>query len=78
MKIGICTLQRFGGDLSANVHFHSLVLDGVFDEAGDFTLITAPTLDEMETLTRTIAERIARMCERRALDEDHHDELALL
>ena len=49
----VTVIQRFGGDLSANVHFHSLVLDGVCDEAGAFTPINAPTLDEMEKLTRT-------------------------
>jgi len=74
----VSVIQRFGGDLSANVHFHSLVLDGVCDDSGAFTPINAPSLDEMKTLTTTIATRIARMCERRALDEDHHDELALL
>jgi len=31
----------------------------------------------METLTRTIATRLARMCELRALEPDRHDELAL-
>ena len=60
------------------MHFHSLVLDGVCDEAGDFTPSNAPTLDDMDRLTTTIATRIVRMCERRALDEEHHEELALL
>jgi len=51
----VSVIQRFGGDLSANVHFHSLVLDGVCDDSGAFTPINAPTLDEMKTLTTTIA-----------------------
>ena len=80
-KTGMLTVvQRFGSDLALNIHFHSLVLDGVFDACGAFTPIAAPSIDEMEALTATIAKRIARMCERRALDLDDHEpgELALL
>jgi len=80
-KTGMLTVvQRFGSDLALNIHFHSLVLDGVFDTSGAFTPIAAPSIDEMEALTATIAKRIARMCERRALDLDDHEpgELALL
>ena len=31
----VTVIQRFGGGLQLNVHFHSLVLDGVFVEAAD-------------------------------------------
>lgn len=76
----ITAIQRFGSDLALNPHFHALVLDGVYDAGGEFTAITAPTLAEMETLVTTIARRIARMCERRAMDHDDLDpgELTLL
>ena len=30
----VTILQRFGDALNANVHFHSLVLDGVYDAGG--------------------------------------------
>ena len=30
----VIALQRFGDALNANVHFHSLVLDGVYDAGG--------------------------------------------
>jgi hypothetical protein len=69
----ITAIQRFGSDLALNPHFHALVLDGVYDAGGEFTAITAPTLAEMETLVTTIARRIARMCERRAMDHDDLD-----
>ena len=76
----ITAIQRFGSDLALNPHFHALVLDGVYDAGGEFTGLTAPTLAEMEALTTSIAKRIARMCERRAMDHDDLDpgELALL
>ena len=78
-RTGMLTvIQRFGSDLALNVHAHSLVLDGVYDERGTFTAIAAPSITEMEALTTTIATRIARMGERRALDDAHDDERALL
>jgi len=33
----VTVIQRFGGGLQLNVHFHSLLLDGVFAEAADGT-----------------------------------------
>src|SRR5213593_3003391 len=38
-RSGVVTvIQRFGGGLQLNVHFHSLFLDGVFAEGADGTL----------------------------------------
>jgi hypothetical protein len=73
----ITAVQRFGSDLALNVHFHMLLLDGVYDVLGAFTPIVAPTQDELETLCTTIAERVQKLLERRALDHDHADERAL-
>src|SRR5438128_11005492 len=43
----VTVIQRFGGGLQLNVHFHSLFLDGVFAESPDgtlhFHLATPPT-----------------------------------
>jgi hypothetical protein len=72
----ITAVQRFGSDLALNVHFHMLFVDGVYDVLGAFTPIAAPTRDELETLCTTIAERVQRLLERRALDHDHADERA--
>lgn len=70
-------MQRFGSDLALNVHFHSLYVDGVYDALGAFTPIAAPTRAELETLCSTIAERVGKLLERRAIDSDEHDERAL-
>ena len=53
-RTGAVTLiQRFGGALNLNVHFHMLFLDGVYVERSDGTLrfrrIGAPTSAELET-----------------------------
>src|SRR5712691_10587550 len=34
----VTVIQRFGGGLQLNVHFHTLLLDGVFAEGADGTL----------------------------------------
>ena len=52
---GVVVIQRFGGALNLNVHFHALVLDGVFAPTGDGTLRFHPprrltTLDVAEVL----------------------------
>ena len=75
---GACTgavtlIQRFGGALNLNVHFHMLFLDGVYVERPDGTLrfrrIGAPTSTELDELTRTLAHRVGRLLERRGLLE---------
>jgi hypothetical protein len=35
----VTALQRAGGALNANLHFHTLVLGGVFTEAGEGALM---------------------------------------
>ena len=70
----ITVVQRFSSDLALNVHFHSLVIDGVHDASGAFTAIDAPTMDEMTELVTRIAERVTRLLERRSLDDDIDDE----
>ena len=70
----ITVIQRFGSDLACNVHFHSIVTDGVHDVLGGFTAIEAPTLDEMAALTTRIAVRVTRMLERRAQSDDIDDD----
>ncbi len=68
-------IQRFGSDLALNLHFHTLFLDGVYDARGCFTPLLAPSSEEMHALTARIAERITRLCERRALDPEARHEL---
>ena len=62
-------VQRFGGALNLNVHFHTLVLDGVYDP-GDgmrFLPLPPPDDDEVACVTRSVARGIARLLERRGL-----------
>jgi len=61
----VTLIQRFGGALNLNVHFHMLVLDGVYIERPDGTLrfrhLAAPTSAELNELTATLAHRIGRL-----------------
>ena len=67
-------IQRFGGALNLNIHFHMLFLDGVYiggkhGSSIRFRWVKAPTGDELTRLTHTIAQRIARYLERQGLLE---------
>jgi hypothetical protein len=65
-------VQRFGGALNLNVHFHTLVLDGAYD-AGDgtpFLALPPPDDEEVARVTRSVARGIARLLERRGLGPD--------
>jgi hypothetical protein len=75
-------VQRFGGALNLNVHFHTLVLDGVYDP-GDglrFRPLPPPAEKEVERVARSVARGIARLLERRGLgpeaDPEESDPLA--
>ena len=68
----VTLIQRFGGALNLNIHFHILFLDGVYIDGTHgsgtrFHPIKAPTSDELTQLTHTIARRIARYLERQGL-----------
>ena len=75
-KTGAVTLiQRFGwsgtpGALNLNVHFHMLLLDGVYVDspAGPrFRWVKAPSSAELRQLSHTIARRVSRFLERQGL-----------
>jgi hypothetical protein len=67
----VTVIQRFGGALNLNVHFHTLAVDGVFvrepDGSLSFTAAKAPTDDEVEALLGVIQKRILRLLVRRGL-----------
>jgi hypothetical protein len=73
----VAILQRFGSALNLNVHFHALVLDGVFAEDGSgglrFHPATAPSDEEMDRVLATIDRRIRRLLARRRVAIDHDD-----
>ena len=58
----ITLIQRFGGALNLNVHFHMLFLDGVYVARPDgslrFRWVKAPSSAELDRLTQTLAQRI--------------------
>ncbi|HEX5067053.1 MAG TPA: transposase [Myxococcota bacterium] len=64
-------VQRFGDALNLNVHFHALVLDGVYarDESGAarFHPLPPPDGDDVARVAGRIARRIVRLLERRGL-----------
>ena len=62
---------RFGGALNLNIHFHTLVLDGVFTTVGPegvrFYPTPPPSDAEVARLLTTIRARILRRLRRRGL-----------
>jgi len=70
----VTVIQRFGGGLNLNVHFHTLVLDGVFTDgegqALRFQPTPPPTDEEVGRTLATIATRVVRLLRRRGLGAD--------
>jgi len=71
-------VQRFGDALNLNVHFHSLVLDGVYlreaDGSAQFRTLAPPTDAEVERVAASIALRLIRLLELRGLLAGNPDE----
>jgi hypothetical protein len=67
-------VQRFGDALNLNVHFHSLLLDGVYETSPygspRFHPLPPPDDDEVARVVGQVATRIARLLERRGLGPD--------
>jgi hypothetical protein len=67
----VTVIQRFGGALNLNVHFHTLAVDEVFVRESDaslsFTAAKVPTDDEVEALLGVIRKRVLRLLVRRGL-----------
>ena len=57
----VTCVQRFGGSLNLNVHFHTIVVDGVFvrepDGALGFVALPEPTRDQLQALVSAVARR---------------------
>jgi hypothetical protein len=70
----VTIIQRFGGGLNLNVHFHTLVLDGVFTETATGVLrfhpAPPPSDEEVARLLATIRTRVRRLLARRGLESD--------
>ncbi len=67
----VTVIQRFGGALNLNVHFHTLVVDGVFvsdpDGSLSFAAAKAPTNAEVQALLDLVRKRVLRLLVRRGL-----------
>ena len=64
-------VQRFGDALNLNVHFHALVLDGVYEAGGRGAFHPAPPPDrqELERVLRRVARRLGKLLDWRNLEE---------
>ena len=71
----VTAIQRFGGDVQLNVHFHTLLLEGVFARQADgtsrFQPAPPPTDREVARLLATIRTRILRLLRRLKLSCPH-------
>jgi hypothetical protein len=67
----ITFIQRFGDALNLNVHFHTLVLDGIYERYGEpgmrFRALPPPTDAEVAEVVARIARRVERVLARRGL-----------
>jgi hypothetical protein len=68
-------IQRFSSSLALNVHFHALVLDGVYivdPTTGKprFVALAAPTHVAMLDVVRRVQKRVTDMLQMRGLYED--------
>jgi hypothetical protein len=73
---GIVVIQRFGGALNLNLHFHALMLDGVFAPVGGalgFQALNELTTLDGEEVLATIQALVARRLRRRGLVGDADD-----
>jgi hypothetical protein len=86
----VTVVQRFGDALNLNVHFHSLMLDGVYDlddrRGGRFISLPPPGIDEVRRILVRFIRRLELVLERKGLGPDadpaqadcFHDEQPLL
>ena len=81
-RTGAVTLiQRFGSALNLNIHFHMLVLDGVYEVSPPhgnrprFQWVREPTSAQLTQLAHTIARRVGRLLEREGLLERDTEQL---
>jgi len=70
-------IQRFGGALNLNVHFHALFVEGVYTRAGRcaparFHELPPPTVKDVERVLARIHSRLRKLLQRRS--EDDRDE----
>lgn len=74
---GVVVIQRFGGSLNLNVHFHALVLDGVFERLPDDAMRFHPTRRlapvDVDDVLATVEALVARRLRRAGVDSASED-----
>ena len=61
-------IQRFGGSLNLNIHFHLLVLDGAYVRSNhrlEFLRVPPPAKAELDEILKTTTSRVGRHLHRR-------------
>lgn len=85
-KTGAVTLiQRFGGSINLNVHFHQLFIDGVYEldennEPSTYHLVAQPSLEELNTLIESIIQKVTKYLEKKKIiikDNDQEFQLEI-
>jgi hypothetical protein len=69
----VCFTQRFGSSLNLNIHFHALVLDGLYLEDASgvrFQSLPPPEPEELVQVVGRIRRRVERLLVRAGLCED--------
>ena len=73
-------VQRSGDALNLNIHFHTLVLDGVYERYGQagmrFRALRPPSSEELQRLLADVVGRIRRLPTRRGLGPEADPSLA--
>ena len=67
---GVSFVSRAGGAVNLNIHFHDLVLDGVYEREGDqavFRRVVAPRPEDLSWVVRRFGERALRWLRRQGL-----------
>ncbi len=72
----VTLIQRFGGSLNLNIHYHMLFLEGEFYETHQgprYWWVDPPTDGEIQALVLTLAKRVIRLLKKRGYIQDEVD-----
>ncbi len=76
----VTLIQRFGGSLNLNIHYHMLLLEGgyyatskEFDQGPKFWWVDPPTDDEIKAMVAVLAYRVIRFLKKRGYFHDDVD-----
>jgi hypothetical protein len=75
LRGAVTFVQRFGGALNLNVHFHKLVLDGTYRAAENdptlrFRPAPPPESEDLERVLQRVVRGVVRVIERRGLGDE--------